>query len=641
MRKVIQLRLIALFFINFQNTTKAEGTYELLNGSCSNYGYIQIWDNNDSQRDFATYNCAESSRLNIRLQINEHMYFGYATDVEDVYYRIKDPNGNIVKGPTLITSASSRGWITTCAKALTGPDSTYVGGYKCLGIIAAMSGDYYIEFAVNNNASNYSKRIFNRFDITVSNAGVVKEGRVWSKKWDFTTNGSTNTFLANLYVYTLDSVVTQINFNGIKPFGFTVSCNSYGATEVGDLKQQRKSNYKQTISNEGGTPGAPEYKLFLNDPDNTLYPTGSVGYVSNVTLETCREDTNCISITVNKPGQVEVKLIFPNGTSRTYIQNVNAGVNCIVWDGKNGNGVMLSANSSIQIETNYLRGMTHLPMTDVEDHANGFIVTLLRPSIDWNGNLFPNPILFWNDSLLTDPVNSLDGISNLAGCSGGCHKWASRGTNNANPEVINTWWYISQQKDTTIQSCNIVLSLELIEFSGENNGLENNLFWSTESEENLNNFIVERSIDNFSFEELATLNAANTAFDYKYSDKNLSLHASQYYYRLKIISLSGEFYYSPIIVVYKNNSINTPFNLYPNPSNGGDINLFLSDIKAPTAVVSFINMHGEIVFKQDLQKNKDGNFSAVFNSKQLISKGIYLVNFITANEFLSTSIMIK
>ncbi|MEM6299395.1 MAG: hypothetical protein AAF740_11970, partial [Bacteroidota bacterium] len=44
------------------------------------------------------------------------------------------------------------------------------------------------------------------------------EGRVFSRRWGFTVGSFDNTFEANLYPYSNDGVVTEIDFNGIRPF---------------------------------------------------------------------------------------------------------------------------------------------------------------------------------------------------------------------------------------------------------------------------------------------------------------------------------------------------------------------------------------------------------------------------------------
>ena len=640
MRKVIQLPLVLLFLITLKNTS-AEGSYELLKASCSNYGYLQIWDNADPQRNFATYDCPSTSRLNIRLNAGDRIYYGYATDVEDVYYRIKNPNGTVVKGPALITSASPKGWITNCTKAITGPDSLYAGGYKCLSMQAGMTGDYSIEFAVNNNATSYLKRIFLRFDITVKSGGVVKKGRVWSKNWDITTNGSNNAFVANLYVYTLDSVVTKIDFNGIKPHGFTVACNSYGSTDVGSLKEERKSNYRQTIITGSGLPGAPEYKIFLNDPDSTQFPTGSVGHVTSLVLQTCGQDTNCIEITVTKSGQVEIVLVFPTGPNITIVQDVNAGTNCVAWNGLDGNGLLVPTGTMIQLQSNYLRGITHLPMTDVENHSNGFIVSLLRPSKDWNGQPFGSPKIFWDDSLLIDPANSIDGVSNMNGCTGGCHKWTSRGTNNADPEVINTWWYISQQKDTIVQYCTAILALELTEFSAENHENQNDLYWKTSSEHNLDHFEIERSFDNIHFVNIGKVLAKSTATNYYFQDNDLSLGNFHFYYRLKIMGESGNYKYSPIVLAEREIPVSHEITTYPNPCDGRTINFLLTGIDEPDIEIKIITLQGRVVYKTTIQKNEEGNFTAVLKPQNQLQNGLYMLNCITEKEFISKGIIVK
>lgn len=81
---------------------RAEGSRELLAGNGSNFGHIQIWDNNDPLRNFATYNCPEWAHLYIRVAPGERIYRGFHvvpnsgsnTVVTDVYFRLKDPNGN-------------------------------------------------------------------------------------------------------------------------------------------------------------------------------------------------------------------------------------------------------------------------------------------------------------------------------------------------------------------------------------------------------------------------------------------------------------------------------------------------------------------------------------------------------------------
>ncbi|GIV25979.1 MAG: hypothetical protein KatS3mg026_1671 [Bacteroidia bacterium] len=452
---------------------RAEGSRELLAGNCANHGYIQIWDNNDPLRNFATYDCPEYARLYIRAAGGERIYMGFHvvfdnnnnTIATDVYFRLKDPNGNVVMGPIQLTNTMGPGWIGNCNQAITGPVQLFPGGYNALvyNVPLGGGGNYWIEFAVGNNPNTVLERIFRWFDITVARwngtAWVEKKGRVWSRKWDFTTRGGNNPFVAQLYTYSLDSVVTRFDFNGMQPWGFEVSCNSFGASTVGTPQQRRRSNFRQNILNAGGIPAAPEYPIFLNDPDMEFYPTGIVASVDSFSVIPCTESSYCLYVSLSKPGQVSVTLNFtnPNRPPRTFIQNLNAGPNCIPWDGTDGAGNPVPNGTVVNAVLDFFTGLTHLPLVDVEHHTNGFRVQLVRPTTRPNGTPLPPPMVYWDDILLNDPGNSLDGVQNLAGCTPppppnnpACHRWQNRGTNNFNPEVINTWWYTNTEQHTFV-----------------------------------------------------------------------------------------------------------------------------------------------------------------------------------------------
>jgi hypothetical protein len=77
-----------------------EGTREFMANNCINHGYIQIWDNNDPLRNFATYDCPEYARLYIRAAAGERIYMGFhvnggpdnnPTIYNDVWMRLRDP----------------------------------------------------------------------------------------------------------------------------------------------------------------------------------------------------------------------------------------------------------------------------------------------------------------------------------------------------------------------------------------------------------------------------------------------------------------------------------------------------------------------------------------------------------------------
>jgi len=541
---------------------RSEGTKELYADDCANRGSIQIWDNGDTNRKFATYNAPEDYRLHIRANYQDYIYFGFGYDPGnsahninkgDVWFRVKDPNDSIVFGPIRIRPTMSAGWISSCAEALAGPASV-VGssGYNDTMFIADMAGDYYVEFAEDNSTSTTNKRVIQWFDISIYEEGLVgnyRPGRLWSKQWDINLLGSSNQFMASMYAYSKDSVVSKFDFNGIQPYGFSISCNSFGASNVGTFNERRRSRYRQDIINEGGTPSAPEFPLFINAPDESEFPEGTFGIIDSFALYNCFDTINCIDVYTNKAGQVEMVMNFPNGTQRNIIDTVGPGGNCIEWDGLDGNGNPVNSGDTVNISLNYATGITHLPLMDVEDHLNGFTVEVIRPTHKPNGDTIPDPLLFWDDSEMTDPENNLDGVTNLTGAGAQSHQWQKRGTSNSNPEVINTWWYAALEEQTYIVVCPVLLPVDIQLFTGEVQGQGVQLHWETGIEENIDYYSIERSLEGQHFSSIGSVRAKNfNGSQYSYFDDQAP-PAPTLYYRLKIFDFNGEHEYSTIIAI--------------------------------------------------------------------------------------------
>ncbi len=440
----MRLRItLSTLLILFTIQCFSEGSKQLRPAS-GDYGYIQI---NDKARTFATYIASEDERMHIKITSKrEKIYFGFGrvldgnTQVSDVWFRIKDPSGNVVMGPTRITT-SGTGFISSYARASAGPNKLSGSGYPAFVCPTNLLGDYYIEFnqgsATTVTNPNNEKRVFEDFDITVIDtvSNTAKPGRLWSKNWDITSNSGSNQFKGTFYVYSNDGVVTTINFNGIQPHAFRVACNSTGCVNTGNPaldRQSRAGNYTYS-----------SYKIFLNDPDINAYPNGVIGTLqTDIQLTGCAPNY-CLNVTTDAPGYIEF-VVNLNGTpgyqigSRDLIfgQNVNAGVTCIPWDGNDGLGDRVAQNVSFEINAEYKFGLTNLPIFDAENFSNGLIVNSIRP-------LSNKPKLFWDDS------NISGGTTNLTGCSSSaCHPWPS--SNFGDENTINTWWYVNVVRDTII-----------------------------------------------------------------------------------------------------------------------------------------------------------------------------------------------
>ncbi|MFQ3575071.1 MAG: hypothetical protein SNJ77_01415, partial [Cytophagales bacterium] len=446
----------------------AEGTKELHPKKSQNGPYLQIWDTPDQPtRKFATFDPDSLFRLNIRVcNMGEKVFFGLRQNDNNVFFRIIDPNGNQVRinGLTNQLTApnftyriptSGNGFINTWDEAVAGPKGAAplsASGYNALSFVPQMTGDYYIQFNPGSATTlTRSKRMITFFDMTVVDTvtNQVKKGRLWSRAWDINCNSSSNTFDTRMFVYSRDSVVTAIDFNGMQPFGFVISCNSTGCTKTGNSGQDRKSRV--------GNVTYPEYRIFLNDPDSLCYPTKKTfGQLTGpVRITGCDLNNRCVNIPVDKAGDVEILFDFeapvgyngPNSRDLLLKSKVNVGNNCIIWNSKDGKGNLVPSGSTFDIEVNYFNGLTHLPIYDIEDHRNGYTVLPVRPA----GS---SPRLFWDDSDIVSGT-ALDGKVQTIGVITG-HRFTGRGANNCPggpntcPETINTWWYGNVIK-TTVQ----------------------------------------------------------------------------------------------------------------------------------------------------------------------------------------------
>jgi len=434
---------ITLIFILFPLFGKAEGTKQILLTELG-HGKIQV---NSSFSPFAWYSSSGTSgnanyRLNIHIEnVGETIHYGFGDPlnnndqtITDVQYRIKDPNGNIVVGPTALPLTGA-GYINSFAEAVNGPSAIVGGtGYSGLSYSPLMTGDYFIEFNFSTGWPFGNDRCkFRYFDITVGSAGnMAIDGRVWSKAWQMTADNqappaSQYTFWGKLFVYSDDGIVTSVDFNGMEPYVFAVSCNPWGCYNTGNFNNDRRS--------VAGNHTLTQYKIFLNDPDINAYPTGVLGtVVPPIVVTPSCTGVSTIEVEVTKDGNMDILLnLNPDpGIQPEDVQlseTVYTGTNTIIWDGLNGLGQPVPNGTTFEIIITYINGLTNLPIYDVEQNPAGFIIELHRPT----GTV---PPVFWDDALV-------GGGQNFDGCtfvppSTGCHTF---GYSVGNNRTVNTWWY--------------------------------------------------------------------------------------------------------------------------------------------------------------------------------------------------------
>ncbi len=183
-------------------------------------------------------------------------------------------------------------------------------------------------------------------------------------------------------------------------------------------------------------------------------------------------------------------------------------------------------------------------------------------------------------------------------------------------------WTISGDSPSG-SSCSIILPLTWLYINGtwQNNAAL--IKWATASESNTSHFEIEHSFNGINFIKTGTVRAAgfsNTIKDYQYIHNNPA--SGKNYYRIKQVDQDGNFSYSKIIVLKKDDS-NVSLKIYPNPVQREAVILFNNP--ATTSQVRILNSNGQIV---RVQAVKSGSTQIIIDLQNL-SHGLYFVQLLT------------
>ncbi|MBK7211853.1 MAG: PKD domain-containing protein [Bacteroidales bacterium] len=464
----------------------AEGTKQMepntpsaANGSLGLVFYNGGWTFNGYRIPFAAAGCLPKYRLNVYIANPgaETVYFGFTQDGTDaLYFRLIDPDGLPVPGFDFTSqpTAGNSGYINSYTEAIAGPKFGAVNptGYDPLSFVPTKVGNYYIEFATDASGNvnfNANGQTLEYFDLSVYDGTTEKPGRLWSKAWQFNNQITGNHAPAtDFYILSDDSIVTKLNINKWGGGHFMFYCNQWGAVNTGNWIDDRKSlNDLDQFSWPGDVP---QYKVFLNDPDINIFPTGTFGQICDVSSNSNCDGTVDILLKVNKPGSMSLTIdVDPQGSNSgedvTLTANVLGSTGCstwesIPWDGNNGFGVPVQNGATINMNIDYLNGLTNLPIYDIETNSDGIMVDLVRPpsttgsshlQIQWDDtNLIPMAANVTKTEFIGCQYPGVS-VNPPYGAITGCHDWPMEEDNTFNDvfhgnfDIINSWWYYLTQ----------------------------------------------------------------------------------------------------------------------------------------------------------------------------------------------------
>jgi Secretion system C-terminal sorting domain len=154
----------------------------------------------------------------------------------------------------------------------------------------------------------------------------------------------------------------------------------------------------------------------------------------------------------------------------------------------------------------------------------------------------------------------------------------------------------------------ITLPIELLSFTGENNGSINLLEWITKTEVNNDYFTLERSFDGENFIALDKIKGAgNSSYSIAYSYVDQAPLNGTNYYRLKQTDFNGESHYSEPIAIdaYGTKSFEL-ISIYPNPAKN-QINIKIATQETISAKLSISDVWGRVVLEKEVTVEKGTN----------------------------------
>ena len=153
----------------------------------------------------------------------------------------------------------------------------------------------------------------------------------------------------------------------------------------------------------------------------------------------------------------------------------------------------------------------------------------------------------------------------------------------------------------------MILSAKLLQFTTQLANEKVWLAWSSNQEQNVSHYTIERSYDNQQFEQVALLFPAednSTVNSYSYKDPIKNTTAAVIYYRLKLVDKEGKFKYSPIMSVRMGNVNDTvKVNAYPNPVLNELHISVQQEWQNKTLSGQLLNSNGSIIKTFNIQQN--------------------------------------
>jgi len=181
------------------------------------------------------------------------------------------------------------------------------------------------------------------------------------------------------------------------------------------------------------------------------------------------------------------------------------------------------------------------------------------------------------------------------------------------PATVTITWYSTLPVEGLVAQVNLSGNIATVK-------------WSTQSEQNTHHFVLERSLDNISFN--ATGFSVNTAGnsssrkEYQQDDNISSLMQNDIiYYRVKLVDIDGRFKYSNVVVLRL--SQKPGVTIWPNPFTSS-ISVSITTTAETTIDINLIDVSGQTLRKSS-QSVQRGISKITIDGLEQLPAGAYLI----------------
>lgn len=371
----------------------------------------------------------------------------------------------------------------------------------------------------------------------------------------------------------------------------------------------------QSIINSGDAEGTVFYNITVSNTsgDLTLSANTSVGGTLNFTSGKLFLGTNNLTITSGNAvtGYNTSRYVVTNSTGYLQINGMTTGITRVFPIGNNSasySPATITNNSTTSPVNFNVYACRYVSTTGT--CSGGTQIVENGVGITWQITPSTSPLagagaeieLAWNTAdEMTFFTRNDCAVNHYIGGA-----WTASANSAATDETgtIGAGYYSQTASFTTFSPFGVgkgssPLPIELLSFMAKPNGVTVDITWETASEINNDYFVIEKTTDNLIFEEVERVEGAGNSSivrNYAIVDRHPSKGIS--YYRLKQVDYDGSYEYSELVAVNNESSSYESIKVYPNPSNGNNVTIDITNIKEKEVLVNVYNILGEIMYSK-------------------------------------------